>query len=62
MEFRVIKDRGHTCKLYLNLFFFFAKSLNMAMVQNFEVMLQKMLNHSVYKPVVLYKVISLQSM
>jgi hypothetical protein len=41
-----VKDREHTYKFYLNLFYF-TKLLNMATVRNFDVQLAQTLNHRV---------------
>jgi hypothetical protein len=38
MNFGIVRDHGHTYTFHLN-HYFFMQFLNMAMVQNFEVML-----------------------
>jgi hypothetical protein len=42
-----VKDNGHTYMFDLNHYFVEAFSLNMVMLQNFEVILGQMLNHPV---------------
>jgi len=54
MKFSIIKDHGHT--LFESLFFI--RLSNMAMVQNFEVMLVEILNHGAKNFVILCIVIS----